>query len=476
VPISIVVPQLGESVVEGTISKWLKNVGDPVKEEEPLVEIMTDKITIEVPSPGSGTLGKILVDSGTVPIGEKIAILLKEGESLSDADSAPKSAAETTAAAKYGASGTAGGTTAAQAPPTPASISGAAAAAAAALAGTGAGPATRQAPAAPPPAAPRPAATSSAPAPAAPQGPGGNGHARYSPVVRRLSREHEVDPAWVKGSGLGGRVTRDDMLAYIADLKAGKVAPPQAGAPAGRAGAVGLPATGPMEETVAIAGIRKAIAENMVKSKFTAVHTTTFEEVDMSAIVRLRQEWKEKLARDGVKLTFTPFFVKAAVVALREFPTMNATWNGEESVTIKRTYNIGIAVGRDKGLIVPVLKDAGSKPLVEVARGVEDLATRAHADKLTLDDLTGGTFTITNAGLFGSFASTPIISYPEVAILGVHKITDQPMAVDGQVVVRPKMNLALTFDHRWIDGHTAVQFVVRVKDLLEKPGLLWFAV
>jgi pyruvate/2-oxoglutarate dehydrogenase complex dihydrolipoamide acyltransferase (E2) component len=272
-------------------------------------------------------------------------------------------------------------------------------------------------------------------------------------------------------------VTRDDMLAYIADLKAGKVAPPQAGAAgAGRGATVGLPATGPLEETVAVTGIRKAIAEHMVKSKFTAVHTTTFEEVDMSAIARLRDEWKPKLAKEGVKLTFTPLFVKAAVVALRDFPTMNATWNGDESVTIKRYYNIGIAVGRDKGLIVPVLKDAGSRPLVDIARGVDDLATRAHADKLTLDDLQGGTFTITNAGLFGSFASTPIISYPEVAILGAHKITDQPMVVDGQVVVRPRMNLALTFDHRWIDGHTAVQFIVRVKDLLEKPELLWFAV
>ena len=234
--------------------------------------------------------------------------------------------------------------------------------------------------------------------------------------------------------------------------------------------------TGPMEETIAIAGIRKAIADNMVRSKFTAVHTTTFEEVDMSAIVRLRNEWKDKLAKQGVKLTFTPFFVKAAVVALRDFPTMNATWNGAESVTVKRYYNVGVAVGRDKGLIVPVLKDCGTRSLVEIAKGVEDLATRAHGDKLTMDDLTGGTFSITNAGLFGSFASTPIINFPEVCILGVHKITDQPMVVDGQVVVRPKMNLALTFDHRWIDGHTAVQFIVRVKDLLEKPELLWFAV
>ena len=153
---------------------------------------------------------------------------------------------------------------------------------------------------------------------------------------------------------------------------------------------------------------------------------------------------------------------------------MNATWNGSESVTVKRYYNIGVAVGRDKGLIVPVLKDCGSSSLVDIAAGVEDLATRAHADKLTLDDLQGGTFSITNAGIFGSFASTPIINFPEVAILGVHKITDQPMAVDGQVVVRPKMNLALTFDHRWIDGHIAVQFIVRVKQLLETPELLWF--
>jgi 2-oxoglutarate dehydrogenase E2 component (dihydrolipoamide succinyltransferase) len=305
---------------------------------------------------------------------------------------------------------------------------------------------------------------------------GGNGGGRYSPVVRRLAREHNVDPAWVKGSGLGGRVTRDDMLAYIADLAAGRVAAPAAGtaATAGAGRAVGYAAAGPAEEKIQVAGVRKAIADRMSLSKFTAVHTTTFEEVDMSAIVALRNEWKEKLAKQGVKLTFTPFFVKAAVLALRDFPTMNATWNGNESVTVKRYHNIGVAVGRDKGLIVPVLKDAGSKPLVEIARGVEDLATRAHADKLTLDDLQGGTFSITNAGLFGSFASTPIINYPEVAILGVHKISDQPMVVGGQVVVRPKMNLACTFDHRWIDGHTAVQFIVRVKELLENPGLLWF--
>jgi pyruvate/2-oxoglutarate dehydrogenase complex dihydrolipoamide acyltransferase (E2) component len=278
----------------------------------------------------------------------------------------------------------------------------------------------------------------------------------------------------VKGSGLGGRVTRDDMLAYIDDLKAGKVAPPTAGRASGAGGRVGLPVGGPLEETIVIAGIRKAIADKMVQSKFTAVHTSTFEEVDMSAIVRLRNAHKDRLAKEGVKLTFTPFFVKAVTLALREFPTMNATWNGAESVTVKRYYNIGVAVGRDKGLIVPVLKDCGGKSLVELAQGVDDLATRAHGDKLTLEDLQGGTFSITNAGLFGSTGSTPIINFPEVAILGIHRIADRPIAVDGQVVIRPVMNIACTFDHRWIDGHTAVQFIVRVKNLLEQPELLWF--
>ncbi|MGH7726776.1 MAG: dihydrolipoamide acetyltransferase family protein, partial [Candidatus Eiseniibacteriota bacterium] len=307
------------------------------------------------------------------------------------------------------------------------------------------------------------------PAPVSPGG--GNGHTRYSPVVRRLAREHEVDPSWVKGTGLGGRVTRDDMLAYIADLKAGKVAPPAART---AGGGVGLPATGPLEETIAIGGVRKAIADRMVLSKFTAVHTTTFEEVDMSAIKSLRDAHKERLAKQGVRLTFTPLFVKATVLALRDFPTMNATWNGNESVTVKRYYNIGVAVGRDKGLIVPVLKNCGQRSLVDLAIGVEDLANRAHTDKLTLEDLQGGTFSITNAGLFGSTGSTPIINYPEVAILGVHKISERAMVVDGQVVARPGMTIACTFDHRWIDGHTAVQFIVRVKELLEQPELLWF--
>jgi len=326
-PITIIVPQLGESVVEGTISKWLKNVGDSVKEEEPLVEIMTDKITIEVPSPGSGTLGQILVESGTIPIGEKIAYLLKPGETEADlpqdgAAAQPASGAQPAKAQSGGAPGSGGTATAeakAEQPKAPAPP--------ASERPQGDAPSRSGTPTTGPGAVQHGGGGGARPA-AAPSG--GNGHARYSPVVKRLAREHEVDPAWVKGSGLGGRVTRDDMLGYIADLKAGKVAPPSMGGGGGRA------MSGPAEETIALAGVRKAIAEKMVKSKFTAVHTSTFEEVDMSAIVRLRGAHKDRLAKDGVKLTFTPFFVKAATLALREFPTMNATWNGEESVTVAR--------------------------------------------------------------------------------------------------------------------------------------------
>ena len=437
--VSIVVPQLGESIAEGTVSKWLKAEGDKIQVDEPVVEIMTDKVTVEVPSPAAGTLGKLLVEEGTtVPVGEPIANILAEGE----ADAAPAKAAEGKAEAKAGDK--AAGTTetkkeAAQAAPAPA-------------------PAAKAAP------APAPTAAQVA----APRQPtNGSGRRSYfSPVVRRLAREHGIDPTAVPGTGRGGRVTREDMMAFIE----------QGGASAAPA-ALGAPPTGPMEETIPLAGVRKVIAERMTQSKFTATHVTTFEEVDVSAIVRLRQEYKQEiLDRHGVRLTFTPFFVKAAVLALRDFPNMNATWQGKDAVVVKRYYNIGVAVGRDAGLMVPVVKDAGRKTLVEVARSVNDLSERAHANRVTPEELQGGTFSITNAGLFGSIASTPIINYPEVAILGVHKIAERPAVVDGEIVIRPMTNLALTFDHRWIDGHTAVQFVVRVKELIERPERLWLAV
>jgi 2-oxoglutarate dehydrogenase E2 component (dihydrolipoamide succinyltransferase) len=294
--------------------------------------------------------------------------------------------------------------------------------------------------------------------------------------VRRLAREHGVDPGHVRGTGRGGRVTREDMLAFIEGGGA------QA---AGVAHGPGLPTVprlsrapaGPAEERIVLSGVRKVISERMTKSKFTAVHTTCMEEVDVSAIVRLREQVKDTLRKEqGVRLTYTPFFVKAAVFALQDFPRMNATWQGDDAVVVKRYYNMGVAVGRDEGLVVPVVKDVGNMDLLTLARSINDLSERAHANRLAPDDLQGGTFSITNAGLFGSLTSTPIINYPEVAILGVHKIAPRPTVVDGQIVIRPMTILACTFDHRWIDGHTAVQFLVRVKEVLEKPELFWLAV
>jgi 2-oxoglutarate dehydrogenase complex dihydrolipoamide succinyltransferase (E2) component len=429
VPVSIVVPQLGESIVEGTISKWLKKEGDSVRRDEPVVEIMTDKITVEVPSPEEGTLGRIVVAEGeTIPVGVEIAVILKAGETLGEATAAAVSA--------------------------PASASAAAPASA--------------------PSAPAPSAH--APTGAAPARTNSDAPGFLSPVVRRLAREHNVDPATVRGTGRGGRITREDILSLI-ERKPGRPASPAAPLPTVARVRHGATAAGPREEVVPIAGLRKVISDRMTRSKFTAVHCTSLEEADVSAIVRLREDYRDRIEQqEGVRLTYTPFFIKAAALALEEFPKLNATWQGDDAVVVKRYYNIGVAVGRDEGLVVPVVKDAGAKSLLDVARAVSDLSARAQANRLTLDDLQGGTFSVTNAGLFGSFASTPIINYPEVAILGVHKIAERPTVVHGQLAVRPMTNLALTFDHRWIDGHMAVQFLVRLKEILERPELFWLGI
>jgi len=441
VPVSIVVPQLGESIAEGTISKWLKKAGDTVRKDEPVVEIMTDKITVEVPAPSEGTIGAITVEEGqTVPVGVEIAVILKQGEaapavgSVAAAPAAkPSTASAAAAAPSAGKPATAPSRTIVATPPMP-----------------------------PAPQVP--------PMPSPPSR-GGNGHERpgfLSPIVRRLAREHGVDPSRVRGTGRGGRITREDMLAFIEGGGAAAAAPPRIG--------ISRAPSGPMEERIALTGVRKVIAERMVKSKFTAVHTTCMEEVDVSAIVRLREQVKDSLRKEqGVRLTYTPFFVKAAVFALQDFPRMNATWQGDDAVVVKRYYNMGVAVGRDEGLLVPVVKDVGNMDLITLARSINDLSERAHANRLAPDDLQGGTFSVTNAGLFGSLTSTPIINYPEVAILGVHKIAPRPTVVDGQIVIRPMTILACTFDHRWIDGHTAVQFLTRVKEVLERPELFWLA-
>lgn len=449
-PISIVVPQLGESVAEGTVARWLKAVGDKVRKEEPLVEIQTDKINVEIPSPAEGVLAAIVVPEGTtVLVGTEIGSIGGAAESAAPAAAAP-------AAAKAAA----GAPVAVAAPPAAPAV----------------------------PAAP---ATNGAAAHANESAEGRN----LSPAVRKLMREHNVAMAeidGIRGSGVAGRVTRDDLMAYLkqrtaAPAAAAAVAAPvaaPAAAPAApasvpsflRGSVAGVSASGPREETVQFTRVRKVIADNMVKAKHTAAHTHCFDECDMSAVVALRKEWAPRLEAQGVKLTYMPFFIKAACFALKEFPWMNSSVTpAGDALTLKRYYNIGIAVGRDeKGLIVPNLKDCDRKNLVQLAAEVNDLASRARADRLGPDDIQGGTFSITNAGVFGAINSSPVINVPEVAILGVHKIVDRPVVRNGQIVIAPVMNTSIGFDHRVVDGELAVKFLRRVCELLERPELLWF--
>ena len=443
-PISIVVPQLGESVAEGTVAKWLKAVGDKVRKEEPLVEIQTDKINVEIPSPSDGVLTSIVVAEGTtVLVGTEIGQIGGAGEAAAPAAAAP-----------------------------------AAPAAAAAVA--------------PRPAAPR----NGSPAPAAAPVHATSSVAvadlsrNLSPAVRKLIREHSVaahEVTAIRGSGLAGRVTRDDLLEYIGNRPAGGAPAPAAPAAPVTARPGSLPgylqgatmaaaAGGEREEIIPFTRIRKVISDNMVKAKHTAAHTHCFDEVDLSAVVALRKEWAPKLEQQGVKLTYMAFFIKAAVLALKEYPWINGSVAPTgDAMIVKHYYNIGIAVGReDKGLIVPNLKDCDRKNIVQIASELADLASRARKDKLTADDIQGGTFSISNAGVFGAVNSAPVINVPDVAILGVHKIMDRPIVRNGQIVIAPVMNAVIGFDHRVIDGEMAVKYLRRVCELLERPELLWF--
>ena len=449
-PISIVVPQLGESVAEGTVSKWLKQVGDRVRKEEPLVEIQTDKINVEIPSPSEGTLQSITVPEGTtVLVGTEIGVLAGSGE---DAGAAKPAAEAKPAAAKAQAA----------------------------------------APSAPPPA--RAASTAVAPPPPAPAATpvpsGSNGHGaedrNLSPAVRKIMREQNVSAqeiASIPGSGIAGRVTRDDLLEYLKRRTQRPSGVPAAAAPAAAGplpsflkAAVAPAAGGPRTEVIPFTKVRKLIAENMVRAKHTAAHTHCFDEADMSAVVALRKEWAPKLEAQGVKLTYMPFFIKAAVFALKEFPWVNGEVK-DDTLVVKHYYNIGIAVGREeKGLIVPNLKDCDRKNLMQIAGEVNDLAARARNERLKPDDIQDGTFSITNAGVYGAINSSPVINVPEVAILGVHKIVERAVVKDGAIVARPMMNLSIGFDHRVIDGELAVKFLRRVCELLERPELLWFHV
>ena len=420
---NIVVPQLGESVVEARVARWLKKQGDRVEVGEPIVELETEKIDLEVSAEKSGVIASIARKEGEdVKIGELLAVVDESGT----AASAPSSA-----------------------------------------------------PAPPPAAAAAPATQASAPAP------GGNGSAgaatdsRATPTARRMAKDNDVDLGTVQGSGAAGRVTKQDVqkaIAPPAPARSGVAPPSDKLAPTGPskiAPTSGTIAPGARtEDRVRMTKRRQTIARRLVEAQQTAAMLTTFNEVDMSAVMALRERRKESFKKEfGVGLGIASFFVKSAIAALRAFPALNAEIQGDE-IVYKRYYDMGVAVGAEGGLVVPVIRDADRLSFPQVELAIRDFATRATDGTLTLEDLRGGTFTITNGGVFGSLLSTPILNPPQVGILGLHKIQDRVVPLNGQVVIRPMMYVALSYDHRIVDGREAVQFLAKIKDFVEDPGRL----
>jgi 2-oxoglutarate dehydrogenase E2 component (dihydrolipoamide succinyltransferase) len=429
--VQIVVPALGESVTEATVSKWMKKVGDAVKADEPLLELETDKVTQEVYAPSAGTLGEIKADTGAVvPIGAVLGFISEGG-----AAAAPAPAVRST-------------TTASPETPGPTEIG--------------------------KKAAPEPATPAAAPAPVA----AGHGEDRNGPAVRKLATENAVNTAEVAATGKDGRVTKGDVIDFIANKPAAQ--PAAAAAPAARPAA---PAPQPAEphvprpitereERVPMSRLRRRIAERLKQAQNNAAMLTTFNEVDMGAVMSLRDKYKDNFEkRHKVKLGFMGFFVKACIQALKEIPAVNGEIDGTD-IIFKNHYDIGVAVGTEQGLVVPVVRDADQLSLAGIEAKITELGRRARDGKLSIDELTGGTFTISNGGVYGSLMSTPILNPPQSGILGMHKIQQRPMAVDGRVEIRPMMYLALSYDHRIIDGREAVTFLVRVKECLEDPQRL----
>jgi 2-oxoglutarate dehydrogenase E2 component (dihydrolipoamide succinyltransferase) len=429
---AIKVPPLGESIVEATVSRWLKQEGDAVAAGDTLVELDTDKITVEVPALAAGVLAKRAVNEGDVVKVDEVLGELTEG-AANGAGAKPAAAPAPSAA-----------------PPAPAA----------------------PAPAKPAAPAPAPAAPAPSPAPA-------RAEVRASPAAQRIAAEQDVDLGAVPGTGMGGVVSKPDVIEHLAGgAPAQEAAAPAApSAPAAAPGAPTAPARAPVpagerETREKMTTRRKRIAENLLLAQHSTAHLTTFNEIDMSAVSALRERMKEKVEKEhGVKLSYMPFFVKAATMALKAYPVVNAQIDGD-SIVYKHYVNMGIAVASDAGLVVPNIKDADRKGMLDVSRDIGTIAKRARDGKLTMDDLTGGTFTITNGGVFGSLVSTPIINFPQVAILGLHKIQDRPVAVNGQAVIRPMMYVALSYDHRIIDGQQAVLFLVRIKELMEDPATM----
>ena len=411
-PTNVIMPQMGESVAEGTITRWMKKVGETVERDEPLFEISTDKVDAEIPSPAAGVLARILVkETETVAVNTVVAVIDGEGKPSARA---------------------------AEEPVTPPVIA-------------------PTAPAAPSP--PPPAAATTRPQPV-----------RSSPVVQRMAAEHQIDLAQVQGTGLGGRVSKRDVLAYLAQQTAARraaVGPASISRPSSIPSSVtGVVFTGP-KQVVPMTPMRQQIAEHMVMSKRTSAHVTTVFEVEMTKVHEVvAREAGEFERRNALKLTYTPFFVRAAVEALKQSPMVNASVEGANLV-YRRDVNIGIAVALETGLIVPVIKRADEMNFLGVARAVRDLADRARTKRLSVDDVQEGTFTITNPGIFGSLFGTPIIHQPQVAILGVGAIEKRPVVREDAIAIRPMVYLTLSFDHRALDGAVADQFMGRIKQILE---------
>lgn len=394
--VEIKVPTLGESIVEATVGAWRKHEGDPITAGEVLVELETDKVTVEVTATESGVLSRILKpDGAVVTMGETLGVITETAE---------------------------------------------------------------------------------APVAAPPHDGATGARVVATPVARRVAETQGVNIAAIPGSGPGGRVTKEDVLKRESASRPTPAAhaPPPAPTPPPAPAPAPAPVAGEgrREERIRMSRRRQTIAARLVEAQRTAAMLTTFNEIDMSAVIELRKRHRDQFReRHGVGLGFMSFFTKAVIGALKAFPLLNAEIRGDE-IIVKHYYDIGIAVSTDEGLVVPVLRDADRLSFAEIERGIEELARRARESKLTIADLQGGTFTITNGGIFGSLMSTPILNTPQVGILGMHKIQERPVALNGQVVIRPMMYVALSYDHRIIDGREAVSFLVRVKELVEDPERL----
>ena len=418
------VPTLGESVSEATIAQWYKKPGDVIAADEPLVELETDKVTIEVPAPAGGVLSEILVKDGeTVGVGALLGTIDAAGAATSAPAAAPAQKTATTTPIAAGAETVA--------PKAEASKS----------------------------EAPEPKAK---PAPA---------DAPLAPSVQKLVTEKALDPAAIDGTGKGGRLTKGDVLAAIEQSAARAAAPATPAAPvAARPAPAADDAS--REERVRMSKLRQTIARRLKEAQSSAAMLTTFNDVDMSAVMQLRKDYKDLFEKKhGVRLGFMGFFVKAVIQALKDIPNVNAEIDGTD-IVYKNYYHIGVAVGTEKGLVVPVVRDADRLSFAGIEKTINDFGKRARDGQLGIDEMQGGTFTISNGGVYGSLMSTPILNAPQSGILGMHRIEDRPVVRGGQVVVRPMMYLALSYDHRMVDGKEAVTFLVRVKEAIEDPQRL----